>query len=175
MSESGNKPQIQPENHLPEPDATRPDQETPDPENPGQVETAEDAEAAEAMRQGAIEEHQFLMFFYKVFWVCGVVGSLACLAVGPPQAGSFAFGFGSIATILFLWHLAVDRLVKPRKTSSATQTLLVFIRYVLLGSVFYGIISLFAVRWPWFVAGTLTLMTGLLISTALFKRSTGTN
>ena len=141
----------------------------------GLTETPEDAEAAEAMRQGAIEEQQFLRFFYKVFLICGAVGTLACLPLGTDRAGSFAFGFGCIATILFLWHLAVDRLVKPRKTSSATQTLLVFIRYVLLGSVFYGIISLFAVQWAWFVAGTLTMLSGLLISTALFKRSTGTN
>jgi len=121
------------------------------------------------------EDNRFLHFFYKTFIICGVVGSLLSLLFGWTAGGSFAFGFLSIATILFLWHFTLRSSLRPRKTSAGWESLLIFVRYFLLGGLFYGMISLFVVNWPWYLAGTVTLLVGLLISTFLYDNKITTS
>ncbi len=116
------------------------------------------------------EKTDFLKFFYKVFIICGVVGSILSCLFGWVSGWSFAFGFGTIATILFLWHFTLRNTLKPRKTTAGWESLMIFVRYFLLGGLFYGMISLFVVNWPWYLAGTFTLLIGLLISTFLYDR-----
>lgn len=49
--------------------------------------------AAQIMQEGAVEDRRFLHFFYKIFLVCGLLGSLGCLVIGKAQAGSFLLAF----------------------------------------------------------------------------------
>lgn len=119
---------------------------------------------------GASDESAFLPFFYRNFIICGVAGTLLCFFFGVSAGGSFGFGFFSIALILFLWHFTLQNTLKPRKTSAGWESLMVFVRYFLLGGLFYGIISLFVVNWAWYVAGTVTLVVSLLISTILYDK-----
>ena len=113
------------------------------------------------------EKTEFLTLFYKVFAVCGLSGSLIAMAWGWSAGYSFALGFGTMALIVFLWDLTLKHTLKPRKASWAAESMLVFLRYILLGGLFYVMISLFAMRWAFYLAGTTTLILGLLISVYL--------
>lgn len=118
------------------------------------------------MRQPATP---FLTYFYRVFLACGLIGTLLSLAAGIHACSSFALGFASIAIILFAWDLTLRVTLKPRKTTWVKESLVVFLRYILLGLLFYGMMRLFVVKWLWFFAGTTMILPGLLISTLTFR------
>jgi len=112
----------------------------------------------------------FIRFFYKPFAVCGVIGLAAALIFGDGRDTlSFALGWFSIGLIVFLWDVMTLFMLKPRKTHWAWESLLALLRYVLLGGLFYAMISLFAVRWAWYIAGTAVFLPSLLIAAALFR------
>ena len=114
---------------------------------------------------------EFLPFFYRVFALCGVVGNLAVwLAAGGRAGLSFALGLITIALIFVSWDLSTLRFkTTAPQTHWALETLLIFIRYLLLGGLFYAMMALFVVRWDWYLAGTCILVPSLLISTFLFR------
>ena len=123
----------------------------------------------------APRESPFLMRFYKVFALCGGIGVVAVLAAcGRAPAFSFALGVGSMALILLLWQFTLRFTLKPKHTSWQWETFLVFVRYGLLGGFFYAMISLLTVRWPWFIAGTATILPGLLITILVFDEPSET-
>ena len=114
-----------------------------------------------------VAKADFLSLFYKVFAVCGLSGSLIAMAWGWSAGFSFALGFGTMALIFFLWDLTLRHTLKPRKASWAAESMLVFFRYILLGGLFYVMISLFVVRWAFYLAGTTTMILSLLITAYL--------
>jgi hypothetical protein len=111
----------------------------------------------------------FLAFFYKVFLYCGAAGIMVSIVGGSQACFSFALGFLSIAVILFAWDLTLRVTLKPRQTTWVKESLLVFLRYILLGALFYGMMRLFVVKWLWYFAGTTMILPGLLISTLLYR------
>ncbi len=116
---------------------------------------------------------EFLYYFYRVFAICGAVGMpIGFLIGGADGLLSFILGLLSIALIVVLWHLTLHFTLKPRKTGWAWESLMVFLRYILLGGLFYAMISLFAVRWFWYLAGTTMILPGLLITTLLYDKET---
>ena len=117
------------------------------------------------------QKTEFLTLFYRFFAGFGLGGILLCLLFGGGEiAFNFALGFGSIGLIIGLWHLSLHFTLGPRKTSWAAESLMVFARYVLLGGLFYAMISLFAVRWLWYCLGTTTILPGLIFTTLLHDR-----
>ncbi len=118
---------------------------------------------------------EFLRFFYRVMLICGFVGLPVCFLFGGLSGGgSYGLGFFSIALIIGLWHLTLHYTLKPRKTHWIWESLLIFVRYALLGVLFYAMISLFVVSWLWYIAGTIIILPALLISTLLYDRETTT-
>ncbi len=116
---------------------------------------------------------EFLALFYRIFLVCGALGVLTCGLLGSWEiALNFLLGFASIGLIIALWHVSLHFTLGPRKTSWAAESLMVFVRYILLGGLFYAMISLFAVRWAWYCAGTTMILPGLIITTLVYDRET---
>ena len=115
---------------------------------------------------------EYLFYFYKITCLCGCAGAVISWLIGRWSGVlSYALGFLSIAIIVGSWHLTLHLTLGPRKTSWLWESLLIFPRYILLGGLFYAMISLFVVRWPYYIAGTTTLLPGLLISTLLHERN----
>ncbi len=116
------------------------------------------------------EKIDFIKVFYRVFAVFGAAGLIAGFAFGGSGAAlSYGLGWFSIGLIVFLWDVTLAYVVGPRKTHWAWESLLAMLRYVLLGGLFYAMISLFAVQWPWYIGGTATLLPGLLVSAAIYR------
>ena len=119
-----------------------------------------------------IQKTEYLYYFYKITGLCGGVGLAIAWLIGSwSGALSYGLGFLSIAMIVGSWHLTLQVTLGPRKTSWLWESLLIFPRYILLGGLFYAMISLFAVRWAFYIAGTTTILPGLLISTLLHEKN----
>ena len=117
------------------------------------------------------QKPEFLQLFYKIFAGFGFGFTLLILILGGWSRGlNFLLGFASIALIIILWHISLHYSLGPRKASWAMESLLVFMRYILLGGLFYAMISLFAVSWIWYCAGTTTILPGLLVATLMYDR-----
>lgn len=109
----------------------------------------------------------FLSAVYKCTGIWALIGVFpSYLFSGWPGLGGFFFGVVSITVIIGMWDLTLRFTLKARKTNAAKESLLVFLRYGLLGGLFYAIISWFAVSLAWFVTGASVLLPGML--TALF-------
>ena len=118
-------------------------------------------------------KNDFLFFFYKVFAVCGGIGLLVAAGVTLFSGRwrdpiSYLLGFLSMGLIICLWHFTLGYTLKQEKTTWLWETFLVFIRYILLGGLFYAMISWFVVSWPWYLAGVTTILPGLVIATLTF-------
>jgi hypothetical protein len=112
----------------------------------------------------------FLFFFYKVFGICGLIGLTVCLVVALftglwRDPVSYLLGFLSMGFIIWLWHFTLGYTLKQERTTWLWETFLVFIRYILLGGLFYAMISWFVVSWPWYLAGVTTILPALVIAT----------
>jgi len=111
--------------------------------------------------------NDFLNAVYKYTLIWTLLGLLPAFLLGSMQ-GLLGFFFGALSIFLILggWDLTLRFTLGPRKTNAAWESLLVFLRYGLLGGLFYAIISWFAVSLAWFVTGASLLVPGML--TALF-------
>jgi len=111
----------------------------------------------------------FLQVFYRQFIYCGFAGSLLALIFAGVRPGySIFLGFISIGIILFCWDRITARTLRPRQASLMWETLMVFLRYILLGGLFYAMIRLFVVSWGWYAAGVSTLLPALLLALLFF-------
>jgi len=112
----------------------------------------------------------FLHHLYRVFALCGVTGLVvaAGFALFDDKRHaplSYLLGFLSMALIIWLWDLTLGYTLKQGKTTWLWESFMVFIRYGLLGALFYAMISWFVVDWPWYLAGVTTFLPGLVIAT----------
>ena len=112
----------------------------------------------------------FLKAVYKCTLGWALAGlPLAGLLGGIPGITGFGFGALSIGIILGMWDLTLRFTLGPRQTNTAWESLLVFLRYGLLGGLFYAIISWFAVSLAWFVTGATVLIPGMLTALLTHK------
>ncbi len=112
--------------------------------------------------------NDFLRVFYRQFIYCGIAGPiLALLLSGTMAAYSIALGSFSMGIILFCWDQITRRTVKAREASWLWETLMVFLRYILLGGLFYAMIRLFVVSWGWYAAGVASILPALLLASLL--------
>ena len=110
-----------------------------------------------------------LGYFYRAFLVCGLVGMAASLLMGGQLAVlSFFLGFVSIGFVLYVWDRITAQIIKPRKVRLLFESFLFFLRFILIGGLFYAMIRLFAVSLPWYAAGMTMLLPAALFAGLAF-------
>lgn len=115
---------------------------------------------------------EFLGYFYRQYLLWWLIGlPVSFVASGKEGILGFAMGAFSMAVIIGLWDLTLRATLKPRKTSAIWESLLVFIRYALLGGLFYAMISWFVLSWPWYFTGVTVILPSMLVSALLFRGS----
>lgn len=113
---------------------------------------------------------EFLHAFYKAMGIWGLIGVIpSYLVSGHPGLVGFVTGFICIAIIVGAWDFSLRFMLRARKTSTVAETLMVFLRYGLLGGLFYAIMRLFVVSWPWYFAGSASILPALLTTIVMFK------
>lgn len=114
----------------------------------------------------------FLTYFYKCMLAWGVLSMLMSLIFsGRLGVWSYFLGYFSISLILVLWDISLRMTLKAKKTNVLWETMLVFLRYGLLGGLFYAIMRWLSVSWPWYFAGVATILPALLTSALLHKEA----
>lgn len=112
----------------------------------------------------------FMQFFAKLYLCLGTVACLVAFVLGDLAQGlSFCAGFLAMVLLLVSQRMTLAMTLKPHATTWWWESLVVFLRYILLGLVFYAMIRLFVVRWPWFIAGISLIVPGLLCAVLFFK------
>lgn len=120
--------------------------------------------------EDGVASQAFLKAFYKAMGVWFLIGLLPSFLVSDlPGLVGFVTGFICIAVIVGLWDFSLRFMLRARKASTVAETLMVFLRYGLLGGLFYAIMRLFVVSWPWYFAGSAIILPALLSTVVMFK------
>ena len=115
------------------------------------------------------EKIDFLGYFYRAFLVCGLIGmAVSLLLAGRLAVLSFFLGFISIGFVLYVWDRITAQILKPRKVRLLFESFLFFLRFGLIGGLFYVMIRLFAVNLAWFTAGLTMLVPAALFAGLAF-------
>lgn len=119
----------------------------------------------------------FLKTFYKVLGTLSLIGLLIALMFsGRAEAVSgYSFGVIFVAVMVSTWDFGLGLALSPKNPSKAMGIFLIFIRYGLLGTLFYAMIALFVIDWFWFLAGTLNMLISMLITDFLIGKSQSDN
>lgn len=121
------------------------------------------------------EDSAFLKSLYKVMIALGCLGFGVSFFFGGRAALSYFLGFFILGFLLFLWDWTIALALNPKRPSPTLGYLLIFLRYGLLGSLFYAMMALFVVNWVWFAIGSAVLLPSLLITAIFFDhRPSGT-
>ena len=118
-----------------------------------------------------IKPTDFMGFLYASFAGFGIAGGIAAaiFSGGPGLAGYF-LGLLIIGLVLYFWDRTLAKTLQKKKANWAWESLIIFLRYILIGGLFYAMISLFAVSWVWFAVGISTLLPSLVFYGGFFKR-----
>ena len=117
-----------------------------------------------------IKPTDFMGILYASFAGFGIAGGIAAAVFsgGPGLAGYF-LGWLIIGLILYFWDRTLAKTLQKKKASWAFESLIIFLRYILIGGLFYAMISLFAVSWVWFAIGISTLLPSLVFTVVFSK------
>lgn len=115
----------------------------------------------------AMAKSDFLSTFYRAFLLLTIAGFV--LAAGWADGFgliSYLCGAGFMGFIFGGWDLLSRFFAHPDHPNPGLAFFSTLLHLGLLGGLFYLMISAFAVSWPWFVVGTLTLLPSLIFAAA---------
>ena len=114
----------------------------------------------------------FVRHFYKVLLCFAPPGLTIAWLFGATRGFvGYLLGYVFVFLIFILWDWSLKHMIQPKQGDAVLQTMLVFLRYGLLGLLFYGIIRVqHTFDWVWFAGGFATKLPALLLSAVLFGK-----